>query len=92
MASEPAAAEEGCALRWQSAAELPVTTARSIPKGGYPMAKDPVCGMQVDEQPAGSQGLTSEEQGQTYSCCSPTGKQQFDQNPRRYTRQQTGQC
>lgn len=55
------------------------------------MAKDPVCGMQVDEQQAASKGLTSQYQGQTYSFCSPGCKQQFDQDPQRYATQQSTQ-
>jgi Cu+-exporting ATPase len=52
------------------------------------MAKDPVCGMDVNpEQAAG----TSEYQGQTYYFCSPSCKQQFDQNPERYVSQQPAQ-
>jgi YHS domain-containing protein len=50
------------------------------------MAKDPVCGMQVNEQQAAGQ---SEYQGQTYYFCSPGCKRQFDQNPERYTGQGT---
>lgn len=53
------------------------------------MAKDLVCGMQVNEQQAGSQGLTSEYRGQTYYFCSANCKRQFDQNPERYAGQQT---
>jgi YHS domain-containing protein len=48
------------------------------------MAKDPVCGMQVDEQRAAG---TSEYQGETYYFCSARCKQQFGQNPERYTGQ-----
>ncbi|HEX9274404.1 MAG TPA: YHS domain-containing protein [Candidatus Binatia bacterium] len=45
------------------------------------MAKDPVCGMQVDEkQAAGKSGY----QGKTYYFCSPGCKQRFDQEPDRY--------
>jgi YHS domain-containing protein len=50
------------------------------------MAKDPVCGMQVNEQQAAGK---SEYQGQTYYFCSASCKQQFDQNPERYTSQGT---
>jgi P-type Cu+ transporter len=50
------------------------------------MAKDPVCGMQVNEQQAAG---TSEHQGETYYFCSARCKQQFDQNPERYTGQGT---
>jgi Cu+-exporting ATPase len=46
------------------------------------MAKDPVCGMQVDEQQAAEK---SEHQGQTFYFCSPGCRQQFEQNPARYT-------
>jgi YHS domain-containing protein len=52
------------------------------------MARDPVCGMQVDEDRAAG---TSEYQGQTYYFCSTSCKQQFDQNPERYTGQGTAQ-
>ena len=45
------------------------------------MARDPVCGMHVDEQQAMGK---SEYQGQTYYFCSSNCKQQFDQNPQRY--------
>jgi Cu+-exporting ATPase len=46
------------------------------------MARDPVCGMQVNEQQAAGR---SEYQGETYSFCSPGCKQQFDQNPEHYS-------
>jgi Cu+-exporting ATPase len=47
----------------------------------YTMARDPVCGMDVNEQQAAGK---SEYQGQTYYFCSSNCKQQFDQNPQRY--------
>jgi YHS domain-containing protein len=50
------------------------------------MAKDPVCGMQVDEQQAAGK---SEHQGGTYYFCSAGCKQRFDQDPQRYTGQGT---
>lgn len=49
------------------------------------MARDPVCGMEVDP---GRAAGTSVYQGQTYYFCSPDDKQQFDQNPTRYVGQQ----
>ena len=52
------------------------------------MAKDPVCGMQVNEPQAAG---TSEYQGETYYFCSPSCKRQFDQNPERYTSEGTPQ-
>ena len=41
------------------------------------MAKDLICGMDVDEKTA----LRSEYKGQTYYFCSPACKQAFDRNP-----------
>jgi Cu+-exporting ATPase len=52
------------------------------------MARDSVCGMQVNEQQAAG---TSESQGETYDFCSPRCQEQFDQQPERYTSQGTGQ-
>jgi YHS domain-containing protein len=49
------------------------------------MAKDPVCGMDVDPQQSAG---TSEYKGQTYYFCSPGCKRQFDRNPERYIREQ----
>ena len=48
------------------------------------MAKDPVCGMEVNPQQAAA---TSEYQGQTYYFCSPNCKQTFDANPQQYASQ-----
>ena len=45
------------------------------------MAKDPVCGMEVNPEQAAA---TSEYQGQTYYFCSPSCKQAFDANPSQY--------
>lgn len=47
------------------------------------MARDPVCGMQVDEQ----QATKKEHQGQTYYFCSSRCEQQFEQDPQRYAHQ-----
>ncbi len=44
------------------------------------MAKDPVCGMDLDEKTA----LRSEYKGQTYYFCSPGCKRSFDQEPEKY--------
>lgn len=55
------------------------------------VAKDPVCGMQVDEQQATSSGLTSEHRGQKYYFCSAGCKQSFERDPERYTRAQADQ-
>ena len=45
------------------------------------MAKDPVCGMTVDEKAA----LRSTHDGKTYVFCSASCKAKFDANPGRYT-------
>jgi len=45
------------------------------------MAKDPVCGMDVDPKTAAGK---SEYQGQTYYFCSPGCKKAFDKEPARY--------
>ncbi len=45
------------------------------------MAKDPVCGMDVDEKTATAKSVY---QGQTYYFCSPGCKQAFDKEPQKY--------
>ncbi len=45
------------------------------------MAKDPVCGMDVDEKTAAA---TSEYQGKTYYFCSLGCKKAFDTDPEKY--------
>ena len=45
------------------------------------MAKDPVCGMTVDETKAAG---TSEHESKTYYFCSTHCKHSFDTNPARY--------
>jgi P-type Cu+ transporter len=44
------------------------------------MAKDPVCGMTVDEKPP----LKSTHAGKNYVFCSPSCKTKFDKEPGRY--------
>jgi YHS domain-containing protein len=45
------------------------------------MAKDPVCGMDVDEQTAAA---TAEYQGTTYYFCAPGCKKAFEKEPGKY--------
>ena len=45
------------------------------------MAKDPICGMTVDEKTA---KLKSEHMGKTYYFCSQMCKTTFDKNPAKY--------
>jgi RND family efflux transporter MFP subunit len=50
----------------------------------FAMAKDPVCGMDVDEGKATQAGLTSAYQGKTYYFCSLGDKETFEKEPGRY--------
>jgi YHS domain-containing protein len=52
------------------------------------MTKDPVCGMQVDENKAPA---TSAYQGKKYSFCGQECKNKFDREPQRYAGQQAKQ-
>lgn len=45
------------------------------------MAKDPVCGMEVNEKSASAK---SEHMGKTYYFCNPGCKRTFDANPAKY--------
>ncbi len=45
------------------------------------MAKDPVCGMEVDEQKAAAK---VNYQGKTYYFCSPGCKNAFEKEPEKY--------
>ena len=49
-----------------------------------PMAKDPVCGMEVKPEIASVQALSSEHDGQTYYFCGKGCKLDFDENPARF--------
>jgi len=49
------------------------------------MAKDPVCGMTVDEKKA---KLKSDYSGKTYYFCNPMCKTAFDKNPGQYASNQ----
>lgn len=45
------------------------------------MARDPVCGMDVDERTAAA---TAEHQGKTYYFCAPGCKKAFEKEPEKY--------
>ena len=49
-----------------------------------PMAKDPVCGMEVNPEIATAQGLSSEHNGETYYFCGKGCKLDFDEDPETY--------
>ncbi len=51
------------------------------------MAKDPVCGMQVDEKKAAG---ASEYKGKTYYFCAAGCQKAFDENPERYSKEAPG--
>jgi YHS domain-containing protein len=48
------------------------------------MAKDPVCGMQVDENKAAA---SSHYKGKTYYLCSAACKATFEKNPEKFAKQ-----
>jgi YHS domain-containing protein len=50
-------------------------------KGGTSMAKDPVCGMDVDEKRAAA---TSVYNGKTYYFCAEACKRAFQKDPQKY--------
>jgi Cu+-exporting ATPase len=49
-----------------------------------PMAKDPVCGMDVNPDVAAALGLRSDHEGTTYVFCGKGCKLDFDENPWKY--------
>jgi RND family efflux transporter MFP subunit len=49
-----------------------------------PVAKDPMCGMEVDEKRAAAAGRTSEYEGRTYYFCADECKKRFDAEPAKY--------
>jgi Cu+-exporting ATPase len=49
-----------------------------------PMAKDPVCGMDVNPEVATALGLRTDHEGTTYSFCGKGCKLDFDENPPKY--------
>jgi len=50
------------------------------------MAKDPVCGMEVDEATASK----TEYEGQTYYFCCDPCKDTFEKDPEKYVKKKTG--
>ncbi len=58
---------------------------RAAAAGTYGTAqKDPVCGMDVDENAAKASGRISEYHGEKYYFCSDSCKQRFDKDPERF--------
>ena len=51
------------------------------------MARDPICGMSVDEKTA---KYKSEHMGKTYYFCSQMCKTTFDENPTKYASERSG--
>lgn len=49
-----------------------------------PMAKDPVCGMEVNPEVAKAQGLSSDHEGTTYYFCGRGCKLDFDDDPAKF--------
>ncbi len=48
------------------------------------MARDPICGMEVDEKRAAAAGRNSEYQGATYYFCADECKKRFDAEPAKH--------
>lgn len=48
------------------------------------MAKDPVCGMEVEEE---TTALRSDYKGKTYYFCCKECKEKFDRDPKKYVRE-----
>lgn len=48
------------------------------------MAKDPVCGMDVNREVASAQSLTSDHDGETYFFCGKGCKLDFDEEPAKF--------
>jgi len=51
-----------------------------------PVARDPMCGMEVDEKRAAAAGKTSEYEGKTYYFCADECKKRFDAEPAKHAR------
>ena len=51
------------------------------------MAKDPVCGMTIDEKTAAGR---SEYEGTVYYFCAPICKRKFDEEPAKYVNKTAG--
>ncbi|MFX1521588.1 MAG: YHS domain-containing protein [Promethearchaeota archaeon] len=48
------------------------------------MAKDVVCGMDVDEKEATKKGLVTEYKGEKYYFCAPGCKRHFEKDPEKF--------
>ena len=55
--------------------------------GGATMAKDPVCGMRVDEKKAVAKAIYER---RTYYFCAQACKRAFEKNPEKYTKKIAG--
>ena len=62
---------------------LSINTLNKINSRGEIMAKDPVCGMTVDEKKT---KFKSDHKGKTYYFCSAACKSTFDKNPEKYAK------
>ena len=54
--------------------------------------KDPICGMDVDEQAAKASGRTSKYRGKTYYFCADGCKQEFEKESERYIEEKSGKA
>ena len=81
--TEPATAHHG--RRTEGSPAMPLPGNETGPPADEQTVRDPVCGMNVNPKRAAEQ---SEYHGAAYTFCSAACKQQFDQNPEQYLRQQ----
>jgi YHS domain-containing protein len=58
-----------------------------LPKEDVEMAKDPVCGMEVNEKKAAAKSV---HKGKTYYFCAPGCKKAFDETPEKYLEKEPG--
>ena len=58
-----------------------------LPKEVVEMAKDPVCGMEIEEKKAAAK---VEYKGKTYYFCAPGCKKAFLENPEKYLKGEPG--
>ncbi len=72
----------GTGTRRDAATKVEPAVMKESAKEVTRMAKDPVCGMDVDEKTAAAK---SEHMGKTYYFCAPGCKKAFDENPSKYT-------
>ena len=77
---------DGCKKRFEADPAKYLAKAKPQPEAAAESAraKDPVCGMKVEEADAKAAKLSSDHQGKTYFFCNEACKRQFDGSPGKY--------